>query len=67
MNSIGAMNFFRTTDARPFVRWKRLLNDKGEGFSLSLINAKNLILVIDQAPFDPNAKPDKFYINVEVC
>jgi len=43
------------------------LNDKGEGFSLSLINAKNLILVIDQAPFDPNAKPDKFYINVEVC
>lgn len=32
----------------------------------ALLMQRISFLVIDQAPFDPNAKPDKFYINVEV-
>lgn len=34
-------------------------------YAMTIIHV--LLAFSDQAPFDPNAKADKFYINVEVC
>ena len=60
----------------PTGPWAGYAPVRDQGITLCrFLNAKTILIKLtllffsfpDQAPFDPNAKADKFFINVEVC